>query len=65
MSAGFLHLKQYPDNLLGRVILSCYSVLLSKLKIAETLTLKTDQLSGGRPDLKLADLRIMELKAKR
>src|SRR4029077_20141121 len=45
-----LGLPQHPDRLLGRVVLPCHFVLLSKLKIAGSLTLALAPIAGSRPD---------------
>lgn len=46
-----LSFAQHPDDLLCRIVSPCYSVLPSKPKIAETLTLKTGHFSGGRSEV--------------
>src|SRR4029077_18318250 len=44
-----LGLPQHPDRLLRRVVLPCHFVLLSKLKIAGSLTLALAPIAGSRP----------------
>ena len=49
LAQPYLGFSQYPDRLLRRVVLPCHPALLSKPKIAGSLTLRLVPFQGSRP----------------